>query len=182
MEAYLIAAPVWVRSVVLGVFFGVAMAVVPFGGGGDWAGRGVVGVVGVVGGIFFGFFMDRFIKRDLGASDAELRDLPIAQRRAAMRAAWRGPAPTDPAVRAAALHNAENTRDVTDRRWRLTTMVFVVFVVFLVVYTVMALTRSPWWWLAFAMFAGLLALHLTSRRRVERRIGVLSGPTPTTTE
>ena len=172
LRAYLATAPVWVQSVFMGVFFGVSMTLWPAGSGGSWIGR-ILG--GVVGGALFGFFMGRFVKREFGAIRSELADLPPDQRRAAMRAAGRGPAPADPVVREAALQCAKHRRDLVERRWRFNNTVFAVA---LALYAVMALTRSPWWWAAFAMFAAFLVGQLRSPHRVERRIAVLSDGTP----
>lgn len=44
----------------------------------------------------------------------------------------------------------------------------------MVVYAAMALTRSPWWWFAFMMFAAAIAAQFAMPRRLERRLAALA--------
>lgn len=169
VRAYLATAPVWVQSVIAGVLFGGCMTIwQAFRGNGSWP---LWILLGVLAGVFFGAFIGRMIKRDFGGSRTELAALPLDQRRAAMRAAARGPAPADAKVRRAALRQAEAARRLLQRRWRFNLVVFSVAVVG---YAALALTTTPWWWAAFAMFAALLAGQFASRRRLDRRIAVLA--------
>ena len=172
MRSRLESAPIWVFGPVSGVLFGLAMTVWPSGRDGDasWTERVIVGVLA---GAAFGVVMGRFLRRGFGMSRDELAALPIEQRRAVLRAAVRGPAPADPAVRAAALRRVSRTHELLRRRPRFSVAVSLIA---LVVYAVQAVTRSPWWWLAFAMFCGFLALRVTARRRIERRMVTLSTP------
>jgi len=163
-------APIWTLGLLSGVLFGAAMTVWTALQDGDvsWA---VLIVLGVLSGAGFGIGMGWFLRRELGEFRDELAGLPLDQRRAVLRSTARGPAPADPAVRAAALRQAQRSRELLERRSRFNLIVFTVGVVG---YALLALTQSPWWWLAFAMFAGFLTVQLAMRRRIDRRIDVLS--------
>jgi MFS family permease len=162
----------WVYGLVSGLLFGTAMT--GFSAlrddGGSWRLRIVLGVLA---GILFGVGMSVFMRRDFGASRDELVALTVEQRRAVLRAAGRGPAPSDPEIRAVALRQAQRGLDLLRRR-RLSSLV--VFGLALVLEASLALTSSPWWWFAVAMFAAAVAAQFILPRRLERRIGILSAP------
>ena len=171
-------APRWVLALVTGVPFAVVMSVYAAMTLTNLtvAGRVYVGVVvGIVGGAFFGFFMGWFTERR--RNDVPVRavdEVPDALRPVVMRSAWRDPAPADPFVRHAALRVVEDSRELNHRRWRSTAVIFTCFSLF---HLALALTSSRWYWLGFALFAGLLALHLAWPRRIDQRIAILSrGP------
>lgn len=112
-------------------------------------------MAGVAGGIFFGALMGPLLaaqnRRALNAMDP----LPLDQRRAALRAASRGPAPTDPAVREAAAHLVAD-RLATANRQRKPMTIF--FSAFLVLEMVSAILGNPWLCLAVAGIAAMIVV------------------------
>jgi hypothetical protein len=171
-RAYVLTAPDSVRAVITGLIFGAFMTIAPWSGShGGWTERILLGVVE---GAVFGVYMAWSYKRDFDANRVELRALPPDQRRTAVRAVTRDPVPSDSATRAAALHYAQQSLELTKRRWR---MGVIVYFAMLAISAVLALTGSPWWWLGFAFVAGLLVKFLQSPRRLEQRVAALSGGT-----
>ncbi|GLY32199.1 hypothetical protein [Kineosporia sp. NBRC 101731] len=85
----------------------------------------------------------------------------------ALRASRRGPVPTDPRIRQAAhrlavLHLSRFKRQQTSAAWT--------FVPLCMLYTGLAINSSPWWLLALAFFALMLALNRVLPTRTARRI------------
>lgn len=171
MRAYLVALPMWVMSAVSGVLFGAVMTVYSIVRDDDLPLAFLVGM-GVLVGIAFGISIQLVLGRDFDQGRAELAALPIEQRRAAIRAVSRGPAPADPTVRKAALNQVLRTRDLYRRRARFNLTVFGAFLVLEVVLAI----RNPWYWAAVALFAGFFVAQLVLPRRLERRAAVLSSP------
>jgi Flp pilus assembly protein TadB len=135
---------------------------------------------GLVGGIFFGAVMAFSIDKRRRAMGAAVGDLPTGGAKAARRAADRGPIPTDPEIRAAAVRIATQQLDllrpVLRRR-------FIVAMVLLLTFSVVgAVIESPW----YLLYALVPALLLTSQwylpRRIRRRIRLLSEGTNVFTE
>jgi hypothetical protein len=172
VRSRLAAVSTWAWGLISGLLFGTGMTVWFSLQEGDvpWIVRIVLGVLA---GAMFGTAMGVYFRREFGAARDELAALPLGQRRAVLRSAVRGPAPTDPAVRAAALRRVERTRNLLQRRSRFN---LIFFTVALVGYALLALWQSPWWWVAFALFAVQLAGQLAMRHRLDRRISVLSTP------
>lgn len=171
MRTRLAAAPPWVLGLISGSLFGAAMTLWASRQDGDvsWT---VLIVLGVLAGGQFGVGMGVFLGPAIGGLQEEMRALPEEQRRAVLRSATRGPAPADPVVREAALRRARRNGDLQQRpRFRLT-----FFTLASIGYALLAITQSPWWWVAFAMFTALLAGQLVVPRRIARRIAVLSDP------
>jgi hypothetical protein len=170
MRAYLAGVPTWVSSVISGVLFGAAMTVysVVRDGSLPWA---YLTVMGALVGAAFGITLHLLVGRELGASRAELAALPLDQRREALRAMGRHPVPTDPTVRRVALNQALATRDLYRRRTRFT---LATFGVFLLLEAFLAITSSPWYWAAVALFAVMAAAQVVLPRRLDRRIALLS--------
>lgn len=167
MWSYLLFAPTWMRSLVMGTTFGlllgVGMTFLMPGAEGGW----VSALINfVVSGVIFGVVMGQITKRQAAAARSDFANLSTKQRLVVVRSAARGPA-----VRRAALRQARRSRDLTERQWKLNTTTFAIA---MVCYVVLALVASPWWWAAFALFTVLLATHLTSRARITRRIHLLS--------
>jgi len=109
-------------------------------------------------------------KRRLARTEAGLDALPVHQQRTALRAARRGPTPTDPEVRHAALRLAAHRCDRIHAQRVLATTILVAAAA---ASALAALASSPWWWAATVMFAGLLASQLTETRRLHHRITLL---------
>jgi Flp pilus assembly protein TadB len=178
MRAYLSKAPRWIMAVSIGLPFGIMMGIyIKIDGPTSWMGA-VVG--GLVAGVFFGAVMAFSIDKRLRAMRAAVGDLPAGEAKAARRAADRGPIPTDPEIRAAAVRIATQQLDllrpVLRRR-------FIVGMVLLLTFSVVgAVIESPW----YLLYALVPALFLTSQwylpRRIRRRIRLLSEGTNVITE
>ncbi len=109
-------------------------------------------------------------KRRLARTEAGLDALPVHQQRTALRAARRGPTPTDPAARHAALRLATHRRDrIRAQRVLATTLLDAATAAS----ALAALASSPWWWAYTAVFAGLLLTHHAETHRLHHRIILL---------
>jgi hypothetical protein len=167
----LLNAPWWVLALVTGVPFGLVMGVFVAVRDGDPL---LAAYMGAVAGTFFGLAMGVVLARQNRRARAALTVAP-GQELAVLRAAGKGPAPADPAVREAALRLVIDQRRQL-ARWRIPSLVL--FGAFAVLDAVVAITGNPWLWLGVALFVGLAALPLVTARRVERRIAVLQGHEP----
>lgn len=158
-------------SVVHGVLYGTFMAV---GSSvflhGDWIGA-VVG--GFVGGVLFGAVMGPVAYRLNSPARETVGSMAPTSQRAALRAVLRGPVPEDQQIREAA-HRLVIGQLV--QMGRLRTFSIVAFAVAEVVYVVLALTFTPWWWAAAALFAVMLAHQLWLPHHLQHRAELLRGP------
>ncbi|MGY1623693.1 hypothetical protein ACI789_15970 [Geodermatophilus sp. SYSU D00965] len=171
MGNWLLRAPWWVLSLVTGGFFGVAMAL--FGAltqGESWP---VAVVGGVLAGVLFGAVMGPLLARQNRRFQESVGTSSAGDLRRARRVARGGPVPADPEQRALAHRLVTTQLGELRRRRRFTVTVFSVF---LVLEAVMAVVSSPWFWLAAAFFAAMLALVLVLPRRLERRAAELAPP------
>lgn len=125
---------------------------------------------GAISGLIFGALMGTFAHRMYHRQREAVGAVPADVERAASRASWRGPVPEDPEVRAVALRLIHHQLAEARRR---RTFHLVVSTMFVALYVVVAVTRSPWWWLAVAVFAVLLAMTLLVPRRLHRRAEML---------
>ncbi|KAA0096040.1 hypothetical protein CIW49_21120 [Mycolicibacterium sp. P1-18] len=174
MPKRLPAAPKWVVALLYGVPFGIVTGVYSAAimTNLTMAGRVYVGVVaGMLVGALFGFLLTRLTSSQHQSMGAAVQDVPAELQAAALLAGLRGPAPTNPMVRRAALRVAQDRLQANERRRWFTTVAFTGLIL---LYVTLALTSSPWWWIGVAFFTGLLTVHLTSRRRLRRRIALLS--------
>lgn len=169
VQTWLLNAPRWALSLLMGGSFGVAMGVFSY-----VQRSSVVGAVigGALGGLFFGLFMGPFLHRQFRTVRDIVGDSSPEVRRVAARGTLRGPIPQDPDVRAATARLVDHQLAEMRRR---RTLSFVVFGMALALETWLALTRSPWWWLAAAFFAVMLVLLLSAPRRLQRRAELLRG-------
>jgi Flp pilus assembly protein TadB len=168
---WLLRAPWWVLSLVTGGLFGVNMAL--FGALFQEERWPVAVVGGVLAGVLFGAVMGPLLARQNRRWRDSVGTSSTDDLRRARRAARGGPVPTDPEQRALAHRLVTTQLGELRRRRRLSVTVFSVF---LVLEAVMAVTRSPWFWLAAAFFAAMLALVLAYPRRLERRAAELAPP------
>jgi hypothetical protein len=153
----------WQLALITGIPFGVVMGVYA----GVQSERWPVAVIGgALGGVIVGPVMGAFAYRQNRSVRETIGGAAVESRRRIVRAAWRGPVPDDPEDRAAAARLADHQR-AQMRRTR--TLSVGVFAVFLVLESYLAIARSPWFWLAAAFMAGMLALSLLTPRRLERR-------------
>jgi len=165
MRAALAVAPRWAQSVVAGVFFGLIFALGYRAWGEDW---GSVLFVAILSSVIFGASAYR-----TGLSrDRELRETlaPLApvQRRRAVRAAHRGPIPSDPAVLDAALDIAgyDLARSKENRG-----LALILMAAFTVAAGAAAIVQhSPWWAIVVVLLAGTLTVHLTRSYTLPGRI------------
>ncbi len=162
-------APTWVQSVALGLAFGAFWVLSQrLLLAHDWGGTLASGALAsAVYGAVTGPLTAK--KRRLARTEAGLDALPVHQQRTALRAARRGPTPTDP-VRHAALRLAAQRRDRIHAQRVLATTILVAATA---ASALAALASSPWWWASTAIFAGLLASQLTETRRLHHRITLL---------
>jgi hypothetical protein len=99
------------------------------------------------------------------------------QRRTAFRASRRGPIPTDPAIRAAALAAARQQLDrYRSRLFRVFLVVMPVFLVLSAVLTLLDDDREKWRAILPLAGAVLLTWAAFEPRRLRRRINLLSTP------
>ncbi|PRY11413.1 hypothetical protein [Kineococcus rhizosphaerae] len=163
---------VLVRSITVGVVFAVVqLASWPFLQGGSLTGA-LVGalIAGVLFGTGTGLWMRRLDRRP---APAGLGTLEEPDRRAVLRAAWRGPRPRDERVRRAAVGLVEHRLGtaVRNRRWEVP-----VFVAFAVLEAGTALADGGWgWWLAVALFVAFALVAVLEPRRLRRRLARLDG-------
>lgn len=123
-----------------------------------------------VGGLVFGVFFGRFIHRQREASKATIEGLDATRRVEAYKAARRGPAPQDSAVRSAA--SAIVSHQIAEHR-RTRSRSAVVFVLFGVLSLVEAVIFTPWFAAGAAVFAVLLVVLVLTPRRLARRAEML---------
>lgn len=134
-------------------------------------------VAGAVSGPPFGVLMAIAQQRVNRVCSSLPGDLTHAQRRAAARASRRGPVPTDPAVRAAALALARRQLDRYRTRWMRVLMIAVPILFALTAISTLLDEDRPWWragpQLLGAATFGFIAFE---PRRLRRRVAVLSPP------
>lgn len=169
MRERLLHAPAWVLGLLNGSLFGLFWtAFTRYSDGDSWTSALVQGALM---GLFFGAVMGRLQHRQQqGVRDVAGRS-PEGLSRRVRRAAVRGPVPAEPAVREAArgLALAQLVQLDRQRRWAPT---FFVLVGLLSAY--LAMTDSPWWWLAVVAWAVAAVGHPWLRSRLRRRTALLS--------
>jgi Flp pilus assembly protein TadB len=163
----LLNAPRWVLSLMAGVWFGAFMTIWGVLQGDRWQ-AALIG--GAVGGLIFGAVMGPFAHRMYARQRQAVGTTSRDVERAAGRASWRGPVPDDPEVRAVALKLIDHQLGELRRRRTLT---LVSFASFSALYVVIALAWSPWWWLAAAFFAVMLAMTVGLPGHLRRRADLL---------
>lgn len=164
VRAYLLGAPRWLLGLIQGLFFGVGMTVFSLvTTDRHWAGA-VIG--GLFGGVVFGLVMAPIAYRqNKGVREASGLTSPDDQR-AALRAAVRGPVPSNPHIREAALRIAAQQRqEVLSKRL----FSIVTFVAIGALNIFLAVTESPWWWFSVILFASLLSWQLWLPGHLARR-------------
>jgi len=165
-------APWWVWSLILGAFFGSWMTVFNhLQQGGSWT-AAIVG--GLFGGVFFGAVMGPFVVRQRRRVSAVAGDLSARDLRAAARVVNRGRAPLDPEIRRAAARLATQQLKQLSRFRRPAVALFGLLALSS---AAVALTSSPWFWLAAALHTGFAALYLLWPRHLQRRIEILTSGT-----
>ena len=124
----------------------------------------------VVQGVFFGLLMGLFLARTNNRTRAAVGGMPINREAAVYRAAAKGPVPEDPQVRAAASRLVAHQLDQSQRNIKWT---IVVFTTFLILSTWLAVSSSPWWWSAVALWCAFIGWSIWLPSRLRRRLTVL---------
>ncbi len=168
MRERLLNAPAWALGLVNGSLFGLFWtAFTRYGEGDSWTAALVQG--GLMG-LFFGAVMGRVQHRQQrGVRDVAARS-PEGLSKRVRRAVLRGPAPEDPQVREAAhgLAVAQLAQYERQRRWASP-----FFGLMAVLTAFLAVTDSPWWWLAVGAWTAAAVGHPWLRRRLRRRAALL---------
>ena len=162
-------APRWVLAVVMGVPAGLGAGLgTRLAQDGSWTSALVSGVfVGLFSGSILGVVMHRK-NRQVREAVGELPEARLAQ---ATRAGWRGPVPEDPATREAA-HRLLVSQLGQARRQRVWVVPLLVLMAGWTVY--LAVSESPWWWSALALWAVAAIGHLWLPVRLQRRVHLLA--------
>ena len=164
----------WFLAVLFGAPFGVVMGL--FGAHRRHESGLAVGLTaGVIGGVFFGLAMSWITRRQRQAWErrtaAFTAGLTAEGRTSAIRAARRGRVPADPAIRAAV---AGLTRDQLEQSVSQRGKNLAIFGGIGLLELVMAMTSSPWFWLAVVMFAALFVAQLLQSKTLHRRLARLA--------
>ena len=133
---------------------------------------GPAAIGAAVAGVIFGLIMGP-ISRRIGNGYLEaMGNVPVSRQREVRRAATRGPVPTDPELRRAALSVIRYRIDSFRKmRWA------VVMWLFLIALSLgLTVTDSRWWALAVLLFAGFLSMHLWTPRRLRSRESLMADP------
>jgi hypothetical protein len=130
-------------------------------------------MIAAVTGLLIAVPLAKAIKHRWRLQDRAMGDSPVDVRRAAVKAAWKGPVPADPEVRAAALRLAQEHLAKTGKA-RL--LVFVGVGLVLISAVGSAVTGSPWRLLFIALYVPLLVTVVRAPNRLRRRIAELSEP------
>ena len=158
----------WVLALVLGVPFGLSQALATrFSQDTSWT---YALVWGAIAGLFFGPIMSVVLHRKNRQMREAVGQLPETQLKQATRASWRGPIPEDPATREAAHRLLVSQLDQA-RRQRVWVAPLLVLMAGWTVY--LAVTESPWWWPALALWAVVAVGHLWWPVRLQRRVRLL---------
>lgn len=164
----------WSRALLYGVPFGVVMGLFAAHRG---PGFGVVDglIAGIFSGVLFGLAMGWLTRRQQLAREqraaAFTAGLTAQHRTLAVRTSRRGPIPDDPATRAAA---AALTRDQLERSTGQRNKNLARLGALVLLELVLALTSSPWFWLAVLIFAAAIVAQLREPQKLHRRLAQLN--------
>lgn len=170
MRARLMLAPRWVLALYYGVFFGVFMGL--FTGIRDSSALGGV-AGGLVGGLFFSAFMTPFTTRMRERMRVQMGGLSPERLRAAQKPSWRGPTPSDPAVRADALVIAHETLRQAERFRSVGVGLFGVFLALQIVLVATGTYSAAW---TIPVFLTLVALYARWPGHMKKRVALLEQP------
>ncbi|MCA0144192.1 hypothetical protein [Blastococcus sp. LR1] len=171
MNAWLLRAPRWKIATLMGVVLA-PLAVLFFGLTGDrsWATACVMGIaLAAVCAPVLGLATARTIQD----ASPGLEGLPGHARARVELAARRGPVPADTEERRAALRLVEDRLSVV-RATRTRAGAFCAALV--LVSGLLALARSPWWWIAVAAGLAMTVAVVVGPRRLDRRAELLREP------
>ena len=155
--------PRWVTAALAGTIFGVGMF--GFQQARDGSDVVVSALTSVVAAVFFGVLMGRRMHRLKERQQAAMGDTPVARRREVNRAAMRGPVPSDPAMRRAALAVVAYQLELYRRqRWAIFMWLFC-----LALSLWLFISDGGWQILSVLLFAGFLTLQLWMPRHLRKR-------------
>lgn len=166
----------WFQALLFGMPFGVITGLfAAHQGHGGGVADGVI--IGIVGGVVFGLAMGWVARRQQASREQRTAHftagLTVEGRALAVRASRRGPVPDDPVTRAAA---AGLTRDQLEQSISQRSKNFAIFGAIGLLELVLALTLSPWSWLAVLIFAALIVVQLQQPQILRRRLAQLNTP------
>ncbi|RBY76547.1 hypothetical protein DQ239_13440 [Blastococcus sp. TF02-09] len=168
MRERLLHAPAWVLGLLNGSLFGSFWAVwTHYGDGESWTASLVQG--GLLG-IFFGAVMGAVQHRQQRGVREVAERSPEGLSKRVRRAAFRGPVPPDPQVRAAAHGLAVAQWEQYDRQRRWASPLFGLGALGS---ALVALTDNAWWWLGVPAWALAAVGHPWMRTRLRRRAELL---------
>ena len=159
----------WVSAVLIGGVFGAAFGAFIKLDGESWT---EAVIAAVVTGIPFGVAMGRWGNKWLRDLEAAEGDLPADKAELANRAAWKGPIPEDPEVRAAAIRIARQYLRPYSGRFRRLSIILMVLL--LIGCVVGAVTETPMVLLSAALPVAFLYVQWSQPRHLRRRIKLLS--------
>jgi Flp pilus assembly protein TadB len=163
----LLSAPRWVLVVVSGIPFGAAMGVMGGLDRGSWT-QGLI--EGAITGVAYGLLMGVVLRRQFGRYREAMGNVSQSDVRRAVRDARHGRVPDDPEARRAA-YRLLSTQVGQLRRQRRWAPAFLLLMIAIGV--LLAVTQSPWWWVAVPIWVGALTLHLVLPRRMDRQLDLL---------
>lgn len=152
---------------VFGVIFGASMGVIAGLRHGRWTDALIEGVIA---GAVYGAVMGVVMHRRFGRYREAVGSVPLRDVRRALREARRGRVPEAPEARRAAyrLLTTQLGQQHRLRHWGAA-----VLVLFMGLTAFVAITDSPWWWLAEILWIAAITAHYLAPRRLDRRLELL---------
>lgn len=166
-------APWWVLSAIAGVIFGIGQFLTNLGEGRS---TGASATGALIAGLIFGLIVGPFSARQHRRFLAAQGDVPRESQREVRRAVMRGPAPSDPEVRAAAARVVALQLFQLHRLW----WGVILWVALGALALWLAVSESPWWLLCGSVFGGFLAYELWLPRHLQQRERLLASSRPST--
>ena len=166
-------APWWVLSAIAGVIFGIGQFLTNLGEGRS---TGASATGALIAGLIFGLIMGPFSARQHRRFLAAQGDVPRESQREVRRAVMRGPAPSDPEVRAAAARVVALQLTQLHRLW----WGVILWVALVALALWLAVSESPWWLLCGSVSGGFLAYELWLPRHLQQRERLLASSRPST--
>ena len=167
MRGALLRAPWWVLSAIAGVIFGVGQFLTHLGEGRSAAASATGALVA---GLLFGLIMGPFSVRQNRRLLAAQGDVPRESEKEVRRAVMRGPAPSDPEVRAAAARVVALQLAQLRRLW----WAAILWVALVALSLWLAVSESPWWLLCGLLFGAFLAYQLWLPGHLQQRERLLA--------
>ncbi|MFF1823404.1 hypothetical protein ACFVWG_39245 [Kribbella sp. NPDC058245] len=168
MQKFLLRAPSWVIALLFGGLFALMCVVVGAFDDESWR---FMTIMAVAGGVILGPLIALATRKQRREQLQAFEQVPEEEWKQVRRAAWKGPVPSDPRIRAAAL---ELTTKFYTRAHRLRWLFFIVFGLNLVLQIVsLAFGGSRWTIVTIVCFAIVIVLQWYNLRRAKARIELL---------